>query len=212
VSFGISLMSGDRRQVDPPGPVPIVLSAGTERARLAQAQEKLTRVLAGVRTMGPCLAATALTSTARTGIRGGLGVSAPCDTWLVEGSAHHAAWTVLKRHFPSHVAEGFLASLDTRAYRDMRSRVRLASWALAGNETKGLPDHEENVRKAREAFAFHEVRALAERCGQDAIARVLAELAKVSKAHAAGPNAVPDAIRSATGCDIRPRLRVYGDR
>ena len=110
------------------------------------------------------------------------------------------------------MAEGFLASLDTRAYRDMRSRVHLASWAPPESGEGRRSEEEENVRKAREAFAFHEVRALAERCGHDAIARVLAELAKASKARAPGQNAVPDAIRSATGCDILPRLRVYGGR
>lgn len=214
VTFGFDLTSGGAKRVARPGVVPIVLTQATDIALLAEAQNKIDRLMHGVENMLPELAISTLCSTARVGIRQELQIHVPGDMWLVEGTSNYLAYALLKRQFCRFMGCDFSAAPDTRPYMDMRSCVGLASWSERGQDTSAA---EPRLQSARVAFATSEATRLVQRHGRGAIAKVLAELKNAASetenrdGPASAPRSpVPEAIRKVTGEDIRARLATYG--
>ena len=214
VTFGASLVSGGSKRVPQPGMAPIVLTQAAEPQLLAEAQGRINRLLNGIESVMPRLAATTLCSTARVGIRQELGVHVPGDMWLVEGASNYIAGELLKRHFTDAMAADFLSALATRPYLDVKGRVDLASWS--GVE-RNRPCAGQRLRSARLAFATAEVTRLIQRHGRDAIAKIFVELKKAAgerkgrdRPGSALRSPVPEAIRKVTGEDISRRLAAYG--
>ena len=152
----------------------------------------------------------------RIGIREGLGIRLPNDRWFVEGASNYLAWVLVRRYLGEGKAKEFLATLDVMAHADTVGQIDIHSWLEGGSGSSAKSPSREHLQSARMAFATHEVMRLVARHGQGTIAKVLAQLKKVSdQARSARKGkkpdrtlewAVVDAIKEVTGEDLRKRL------
>ncbi len=132
--------------------------------------------------------------------------STPYFRWFSDGFANTIAAKVVHDQISPEAADDFLKMYDTAKLGDIEKRVNLMWWMGKDAEIDTPLPFEKDLENARYCFATFEAKRLADQYGYDKIAAIIT---KASPAKVNDPRGLFDAVKEATGEDLRERFKRY---
>ena len=138
------------------------------------------------------------------GIAGDIGVKSAFTRWFCEGMANYVSELCVKEFPGKYISPNPPVWASTTKFEDMKAQVDLLNWRIPGWEMVPMDD---NLLNAYLAFSLKEIQGLASRHSAQKISSIMKEFAK---SETRNNQAIFDAVKTATGEDIKPALEKYG--
>lgn len=126
--------------------------------------------------------------------------------WFTDGIADAVTYELLGRHFGQEDAAEWSDLRNISDYNDLEKEINLLYWMHIPYDVETMLEHESRLLCARYAYAMHEMQRLIKKYSLDCVRQILD---KVTSRRGRRSDHLYQAIKGATGEDMRGRLRRY---